>query len=72
MEREIKICDECESSYFNDSSKMESMCPECASTIYDYKPCEHQFKNNRCIKCHWDGSVSEYIKKSQRGQINEI
>ena len=62
MNRETKDCDECGSSYLIDTSKMESMCPECSDIIYGHEPCEHNFKNNRCVKCKWDGSVSEYVK----------
>lgn len=67
MERETKICNECGISYFIDSSKMESMCPECANIIYGYEPCEHLFETIRCTKCNWDGSASEYIKSLIEG-----
>ena len=62
MEKETKICDECGSTYFIGTSKMESMCPECSHVIYSCEPCAHEFKNNRCTKCNWDGSTTEYIK----------
>jgi len=33
----IKICDECDSDYYANHSKMESLCPNCAHYIYSYK-----------------------------------
>ena len=57
-----RICDECGSSFLQASSQMSSLCPECASVLYGYPTCEHIFVDGRCIKCHWDGSQSEYIK----------
>jgi hypothetical protein len=57
-----KKCDECGSLYYRETSKMESLCPECSHWLYGYKPCEHDFYEGHCNKCHWDGSVSEYIK----------
>ena len=68
MTRTTKFCDECGSNYFNDSSEMESLCPECASVVYGYEPCLHEFNDNRCIKCHWDGSVSEYVSSLKNGK----
>ena len=61
MTQKIKKCDECGSLFLAYTSKMFSMCPECASIIYSYEPCEHEFKNNKCMKCGWDGSTSDYI-----------
>lgn len=59
----ISICDECGSEYITSTSVMLDLCPECASILYGYKNCDHTFKNRKCIKCHWDGSRSDYIKK---------
>ena len=56
------ICDECGSIYLKAYSKMEGLCPECASVLYGYEKCQHVFKDGRCIKCLWDGSRSDYIK----------
>lgn len=62
MEKEVKICDECESSYYANSSLMESLCPNCSHFLYDYDNCAHQFEDNRCILCFWDGSITEFIR----------
>ena len=59
---EIAICDECGSKFLKSTSKMSSLCPECASILYGYENCNHSFKDGKCVKCLWDGSRSEYIK----------
>lgn len=56
-------CIECESLYYADSSKMSELCPECAHVIYGYEPCLHEFEEGKCIKCFFDGSKSDFIKK---------
>ncbi len=56
------ICDECNSRFLKSSSKMESLCPECAHIMYGYTNCEHVFRNGRCVHCDWNGNRSEYIK----------
>lgn len=61
--KEKILCEECKSLYYKTTSVMESLCPECSSILYGYDNCIHIFDNNRCIKCFWDGSKSEYIKK---------
>ena len=58
-----KKCDECGSDYFAHTSKMDSLCPECAHLLYGYENCEHSFDTRRCSKCGWDGSRSDYIRK---------
>ncbi len=63
MNREIKVCDECESEYYKDSSEMVSLCPNCANKLYGYLNCEHNFENDRCIKCYWNGQTSDYLKE---------
>jgi len=65
-----KQCDECGSSYFVDSSEMQSMCPECASILYGYEACPHDFDDGRCLRCNWDGSTSEYVKKLKTAKNN--
>lgn len=66
MEKDkIRICDECESEFNKDSSKMKKLCPECSSILYGYSNCEHIFIENRCEKCYWNGNSSEYIKNMQ-------
>lgn len=63
MEQEKIQCEECKSLYYKSTSVMESLCPECSSILYGYDNCIHIFdSNNRCSKCFWDGSKSEYIK----------
>lgn len=60
----IKICDECESQYFADSSKMANLCPECAALLYGYENCQHQFENGRCLYCYWNGNSSPFFKSA--------
>ena len=55
-------CAECGSLYFSKVSAMEGLCPNCASHLYGYANCNHLFKDGRCTKCFWDGSVSEFIQ----------
>ncbi len=59
---QVGLCDECGSEYVKCSSKMDSLCPECAHKLYGYPNCEHVFEDGRCIFCLWDGSVSEFLK----------
>jgi predicted RNA-binding Zn-ribbon protein involved in translation (DUF1610 family) len=59
----IKICDECGSEFYKDSSSMENLCPECSNILYGYENCEHELVNDRCIKCYWNGNSSEYLDK---------
>lgn len=61
---EINVCSECNSEYYAISSEMSSLCPECSHKLYGYKNCEHSFLHNRCIKCYWDGSLSDYLKNN--------
>jgi predicted RNA-binding Zn-ribbon protein involved in translation (DUF1610 family) len=58
----IKKCDECASDYYADQSQMAHICPECSHLLYGYPNCDHVFKDNRCIKCYWDGKTSAYIQ----------
>ncbi len=62
VDSEHSICAECGSKFLLASSKMESLCPECAHFLYGYPNCEHVFENGKCIKCGWNGNHSEYIK----------
>jgi predicted RNA-binding Zn-ribbon protein involved in translation (DUF1610 family) len=60
----IKICNECKSDFYKDSSLMENLCPECAHILYGYENCEHDFTNQKCCKkCYWNGKSSEYVNK---------
>jgi hypothetical protein len=65
-EPERVACDECLSLYYRSTSQMEALCPECAHVLYGYPQCEHDFKNGRCTKCYWDGSVSKHINEIKR------
>lgn len=56
-DKTIKICDECESEYFQDTSKMANLCPNCAHYLYGYENCKHHFVNGRCIKCYVEESI---------------
>ena len=60
------ICDECGSVFLLAASRMEGLCPECASILYGYEKCQHVFKDGKCIKCLWDGSRSEYIRSMSK------
>ena len=63
MNREVKICDECESQYFSDTSQMAKLCPECSHYLYGYENCIHVFENGRCTKCNWNGNTTKFITK---------
>jgi hypothetical protein len=69
---EITECDECGSLYYKRSSKMESLCPECSNILYGYHSCIHKFENGRCIKCYWDGSVSDYIRALRKTMLLKL
>jgi predicted RNA-binding Zn-ribbon protein involved in translation (DUF1610 family) len=60
---ERKRCDECGSDYIAASSQMMQLCPECVHHLYGYPKCAHAFDGNRCSKCGWDGSRSDYIQR---------
>lgn len=62
----VTTCDECQSEFLIEASVMKSLCPECASVLYGYKNCDHHFIENRCEKCYWDGSISEFIKSLKK------
>lgn len=60
--RDLNLCSECESEYYIDSSEMSYLCPECSFHLYNYENCLHDFKNGRCIHCHWNGNTSVYVR----------
>ena len=62
LNKNVKMCDECGSEYLASTSKMASLCPECAHVLYGYENCDHVFKDGKCTLCLWDGSRSDYIK----------
>ena len=61
MNKEIKICDECVSEYFANTSMMLKLCPDCSHYLYRYPNCKHNFRKGRCSKCYWNGKTSKYI-----------
>jgi len=66
MAREIRDCFECESDYFADTSKMGHLCPDCSHFLYGYINCTHDFKNDRCVKCYWNGKSSDYLNEIKK------
>jgi len=69
--RENKICDECGSDYLTATPAMSRLCSECAHWLYGYLRCDHEFVQQRCSKCGWDGSVSAYIRGLQAQQAEQ-
>ncbi|MCP4120206.1 MAG: hypothetical protein GY751_00445 [Bacteroidetes bacterium] len=67
MKQPVKICIECGSKYYMNSSEMAELCPECAHYLYGKKNCDHQFNFNRCVRCFWDGSVSKQVRQIKKG-----
>jgi hypothetical protein len=63
VSRATEQCDECASLYFRDSSGLAALCPECAHQLYDHPRCDHDFERGRCLRCFWDGAVSEYLSR---------
>ena len=59
--RDIKICVECSSEYFADTSEMLFLCPDCSHHLYGYPNCQHNITNGRCTNCNWNGKSSDYI-----------
>jgi predicted RNA-binding Zn-ribbon protein involved in translation (DUF1610 family) len=57
-----QVCDECGSNYLASTSRMESLCPQCAHILYGYENCAHVFNDGICSKCHWNGALSIFIK----------
>ena len=69
-ENGIAKCDECGSEYLAATSKMASLCPECAHVLYGYENCDHVFKDGKCTLCLWDGSRSNYIISLKQDKEN--
>lgn len=65
----VKLCDECESFFFLETSQMAGLCPECSFLLYGYENCQHIFVEDRCSKCYWDGSLSEFCKSLKSNVI---
>lgn len=68
----IRICEECRSAFNSEASKMAGLCPECSHVLYGYENCQHEFKEGKCIKCSWDGRVSEHVKRLKWGDKQEL
>lgn len=71
MVKEIRSCSECDSEYFIHTSKMTYLCPDCSHFLYGYPNCEHEFKNERCSLCHWNGISSDYVNSIKAAVLNE-
>lgn len=61
------VCDECGSLFSPETSRMASLCPECAHRLYGYENCAHEMRDGHCAKCGWDGSVSDYFPPRKGG-----
>lgn len=57
-----KTCDECGSPFISTASNMAALCPECAHWLYGSSNCDHQIVAGRCVRCGWNGAVSDYVK----------
>lgn len=69
--RNTSVCDECGSDYYSGTSQMSNLCSECSNILYGYEKCKHIFKNGRCIKCFWNGKVSDYVQKFKENNLNK-
>jgi hypothetical protein len=58
-------CCECGSLFFKGLSRMSELCPECAHRLYGYDNCSHVMSEGRCVKCYWDGSISDFLKRRE-------
>ena len=54
-------CDECGSRFVSSQATMSGLCPECSHYLYNKPNCAHSFRDGRCRRCGWDGSVSDYV-----------
>ncbi len=59
----VANCDECGSAFLSSDATMSGLCPECSHYLYDKPNCAHSFRDGRCRRCGWDGSVSDYVAK---------
>lgn len=59
----IEVCDECGSEFYRRASKMANLCPQCSHFLYSYDNCDHHFENGRCVKCFWNGNISDYVEE---------
>jgi uncharacterized protein YhfF len=63
MQQPTATCDECGSAFYSIASKMPAICPECAHYLYGYENCAHEFRDGRCMHCHWNGRSSTHVMK---------
>jgi len=56
-------CDECGSQFLSSHATMSGLCPECSHYLYNKPNCAHSFRDGRCRRCGWDGSVSDYVAR---------
>src|SRR5690606_2614638 len=54
-------CEECGSRFVSSLASMSGLCPECSHYLYNMPNCAHSFRDGRCRRCGWDGSVSAYV-----------
>ena len=60
-QKSLSACCECKSEYYEGTSRMAGLCPECANVLYGYPVCDHVFVDGRCRLCYWNGNRSRYI-----------
>lgn len=66
--KNLKICDECQSQYKAETSKMENLCPECSHLLYGYENCRHQFENGN--RSGFLGKLKQTTKRNIITKIN--
>jgi|GEM_PF-2533603 len=49
---------------------MSHLCNECAHRLYGYERCTHEFVEQTCKKCGWDGSISNYLQNTPPSNFN--
>lgn len=54
-------CDECGSRFLTSPTTMSRLCPECSHYLDNKPNCAHSFRDGRCRRCGWDGSVSDQV-----------
>ncbi len=47
--------------FLSSQATMSALCPECSHYLYNKPNCALSFRDGRCRRCGWDGSVSEYV-----------
>ncbi len=62
IEKEIETCELCGSLYYftNYNRTSLELCSNCSYLVTKENLCVHDFHEERCRKCYWDGSKSKY------------